>query len=132
MGTSVSHGDTGREGALPSLVVLMIEAEQPEGLSARKLVVETAKHNVLTAYCKDDGLGLLRRFPNVDAIFVHAALLENSPDILSTVRKMAADIPLIVAAPFGNARSEEADFIIDSHNPQELLRLLTQEVKPRK
>jgi len=35
---------------LKSLVVLMMEEEQPEGLSARKLVVETAKHNVLTAY----------------------------------------------------------------------------------
>jgi hypothetical protein len=27
----------------------MIEIEQPEGLSARKLVLETSKHNVITA-----------------------------------------------------------------------------------
>ena len=38
------------------LVVLMIETEQPEALSARKLVVETAKHNVLTAYDAQSGL----------------------------------------------------------------------------
>lgn len=46
-----------------SLVVLMIEAEQPEGISSRKLVVETAKHNVITAYNPETGLKLLRRFP---------------------------------------------------------------------
>ncbi len=117
---------------MPSLVVLMIEAEQPEGLSARKLVVETAKHNVLTAYTKDDGIGLLRRFPNVDAILVHGALVETSPDLLSEIRELAPDTPIILAAPFGNLRSPLADFIIDSHHPQDLLRLLTQEIKPRR
>src|SRR5215469_6797018 len=114
-----------------SLVVLMIEAEQPEGLSARKLVVETAKHNVLTAYSQYDGLDLLQRFPMVDAIFVHAAIAGDNPEILQTIRKMAGDIPIILATPFGNRRSEHADYIIDSHNPQELLRVLTQEIAPR-
>lgn len=28
----------------------MIEPEMPESVSARKLVLETAKHNVITAY----------------------------------------------------------------------------------
>jgi hypothetical protein len=32
------------------LVVLMIEVEQPEGVSTRKLVLETARPNVITAY----------------------------------------------------------------------------------
>lgn len=114
-----------------SLVVLMIEAEQPEGISTRKLVVETAKHNVITAYSTDDGLDLLRRFPNVDAIFVHAALFENCPDILSTVREMAPGTPVILAAPFGNMRSPHADFVIDSHHPEDLLRLLTHDILPR-
>ena len=116
---------------MPSLVVLMIEAEQPEGISTRKLVVETAKHNVITAYSIDDGLDLLRRFPNVDAIFVHARLLEESPDILSTVRQMDPGIPVILAAPFGNMRSPHADFVIDSHHPEDLLRLLVHEIQPR-
>ena len=109
----------------------MIEAEQPEGLSARKLVVETAKHNVLTAYNMNDGLDLLRRFPNVDAIFVHAAILEHSPNILAVIRDRCPKIPIILAAPFGHIQSPHANFIIDSHHPQQLLHLLTNEILPR-
>jgi hypothetical protein len=116
---------------LPSLVVLMIESEHPEGLSARKLVVETAKHNVLTAYSQDDGLELLRRFPNVDAILVHGALVEKNPDMLSAVKQLARDIPLILAAPFANMRNSDANFVVDSHNPQDLLSLLTTEIQSR-
>ncbi len=114
-----------------SLVILMIESEQPEGLSARKLVVETVKHNVLTAYNAEDGLELLRRFPNVDAILVHAQLLSRAPDILSDVIAMAPDIPLILAAPLANMRHPDADFIVDSHHPQDLLALLTNEISSR-
>lgn len=109
----------------------MIEAEQPEGLSARKLVVETAKHNVLTAYSTDSGLDLLRRFPNVDAILVHGACAAKDPSILSAIRDQVPGLPIILAAPFGNMRSPYADFVIDSHNPQEILRLLGGEIRPR-
>jgi hypothetical protein len=35
----------------------MIEVEQPEGVSTRKLVLETARHNVITAYTTDTGIG---------------------------------------------------------------------------
>lgn len=116
---------------VPSLVVLMIESEQPEGLSARKLVVETAKHNVLTAYNPEDGIELLRRFPNVDVILVHGPLAEQYPDILPTVREMAADIPIVLAAPFGNMSSPHANYVVDSHHPEDLLFLLTTEIRPR-
>lgn len=109
----------------------MIEHEQPEGLSARKLVVETAKHNVLTAYSMDDGLELLRRFPNVDVILVHGTLLERYPDILSSIKAESQHTPIVLAAPFANMRSPHADFIIDSHHPQQLLQLLTAEILPR-
>ncbi len=116
---------------VPSLVVLMIESEQPEGLSARKLVVETAKHNVLTAYNPEDGIELLRRFPNVDVILVHGPLAEQYPDILPTVREMAADIPIVLAAPFGNMSSPHVNYVVDSHHPEDLLFLLTTEIRPR-
>jgi hypothetical protein len=36
-------------GDIVRLVVLMIEVEQPEGVSSRKLILETARHNVITA-----------------------------------------------------------------------------------
>ena len=66
------------------LVILMIEVEQPEGISARKLLLETARHNVITAYGGNVGLALLRRFPNVDVAVVHTELADYSFD--QTVR----------------------------------------------
>ena len=114
-----------------SLVILMIEAEQPEGLSARKLVVETAKHNVLTAYSEEDGLALLRRFPKLDAILVHGMFLEQTPGILSAIREQSAEVPIILAAPFGNISSPHATYVVDSHHPEELLRLLNGELSGR-
>ena len=109
-----------------SLVLLMIEEEQLEGLSARKLVVETVKHNVLTAYEPEVGLDLLQRFPNVDAVFVHARLLPKRPNLLSEIRTLAPKAPIILASPGGDHRSPEATWIVDSHKPQALLTVLAE------
>lgn len=110
---------------MDSVVVLMLEEEQPEGLSARKLVVETAKHNVLTAYNLHDGLDLLHRFPNVDVILVHSRLLEQRSDLLSEVKRVCPGKPIILATPFANDRRPEADFVVDSHKPHELVKLFS-------
>lgn len=112
---------------MTSLVVLMMEAEQPEGISARKLVVETAKHNVITAYNAETGLALLRRFPNVDVIFVHEELLHHRRDLLTEVRSLCPDKPLILGSPFANLSSRDVHFIVDSYRPQDLLTLLERE-----
>ena len=108
---------------MASIVVLMLEEEQPEGLSARKLVVETAKHNVLTAYNLQDGLDLLHRFPNVDVIMVHSRLLEQKKDLLGEVKRTCPGKPIILATPFANDRRDEADYIVDSHKPHDLIKL---------
>ena len=110
---------------MASLVVLMMEEEQPEGLSARKLVVETAKHNVLTAYTLTDGLDLLHRFPNVDVIMVHSRLLEQKADLLGDVRRTCPGKPIILATPFANDNGPGADFVVDSHKPNDLINLFS-------
>ncbi len=50
------------------LTFLIVESEPEEGLSTRKLLIETAKHNVITAYNGQEGVRTLERFPAVDAI----------------------------------------------------------------
>ena len=85
----------------------MIEEEQPEGLSARKLVVETVKHNVLTAYNAKDGVDLLKRFPNVDAILVHSRQLAKRPSLLTEVRTLCPAKPIILASPFAEESNSE-------------------------
>ena len=108
------------------LVVLMMEQEQPEGLSARKLVVETAKHNVLTAYNPDHGLTLLDRFPKVDAVLVHG-LLPDCDGLIASIKAKHPGIPVIVAAPVPAHLYPGADFIVPSHEPSKLLDLLAAE-----
>jgi hypothetical protein len=107
-----------------SLVLLMIEPEQPEALSARKLVVETEKHNVITAYDTAGGLDLLRRFPNVDAVVVHVHCLREHPGLLKEIKSMVPGTPLVVASPLGMNTPPEADFIVDSHRPDAMVQLL--------
>ena len=68
------------------LVVLMVEVEQPEGISSRKLILETARHNVLTAYSGDGAVNLLQRFPNVDLAIIHTEL--QGKEFESTVRRL--------------------------------------------
>lgn len=116
---------------MESLVVLMMEEEQPEGLSARKLVVETAKHNVLTAYSVNQGMKLLQRFPKVDAVVVHCGLIERNPGLLSEIRKVDAGLPIIVADPVSGRKIEGADYVADSHNPTAVLTILREKITPR-
>jgi len=111
-----------------SLVMLMMEEEQPEGLSARKLVVETAKHNVITAYTADDGIDLLRRFPNINVVLVHVRLLHKQPNVLARVRMIAPRVPIILASPGGEQTAPEASFTVDSHQPHQLVTLLAEEL----
>jgi hypothetical protein len=108
----------------------MMEEEQPEGLSARKLVVETAKHNVLTAYNLRDGMDLLQRFPNVDVVLVHSRLLQQKSDLLGDVKRMCPGKPIILATPFADDRRPEADFVVDSHKPHELVKLFASGALP--
>jgi response regulator RpfG family c-di-GMP phosphodiesterase len=107
------------------LVVLMIEVEQPEGLSARKLVLETAKHNVLTAYSGPYGLELMRRFPNVDLLVVHR-FVDGMPaeEIIRQANEINPKMPVVLLSPVADAEPLGAQYVIPSHEPQMILTLL--------
>jgi hypothetical protein len=107
------------------LVALVIEVEQPEGLSARKLVLETAKHNVLTAYNGAEGVELLRRFPGVDVVIAHM-LVRDIPfrRVVEMVKEIRPDVRIVALSPDGGGDIADADFVVPSHEPQKLLELL--------
>jgi len=107
------------------LVALVIEVEQPEGLSARKLVLETAKHNVLTAYNGAEGVELLRRFPGVDVVIAHM-LVRDIPfhRVVEMVKAIRPDVRIVALSPDGGGDIGDADFVVPSHEPQKLLELL--------
>jgi hypothetical protein len=108
------------------LVVLMIEVEQPEGISARKLLLETARHNVITAYGGNVGLALLRRFPNVDVAVVHTELADSTFDqTVNSLKAINPSLPVIGITPVTDRQPSGTDYMISSHDPQALLALLS-------
>jgi len=109
------------------LVVLMVEVEQPEGISSRKLVLETARHNVISAYSGDGAIDLLRRFPNVDVAVIHTELEDSQfIDLVHEIKKTRSDLPIVGLSPFPDRYVEGVDYTLSSHDPQALLHLLAE------
>lgn len=87
------------------LTILMIEVEQPEGLTARKLVAETMKHNVITAYSGEEGLDLFRR-NSCDVVLVHSRLGGmGAAEVIRSVRAEEPDVPVLVVLPSDDAEN---------------------------
>ena len=107
------------------LVVLMVEVEQPEGISARKLILETARHNVITAYNGNSAIQLLRRFPNVDVAVIHTQLEDSQfSQVVREIKKIRPDLPIVALSPVPDRRVEGVDHTLSSYDPQLLLHLL--------
>lgn len=107
------------------LSFLIIETEPSQGLSTRKLLLESAKHNVITAYSGKEGIEMFKRFPNVDAICIDAELNDLSgSDVAKKVRSANPKIRVVGLSPRLAARCDWADQTIDSHDPAALLKLL--------
>lgn len=108
---------------------LVIEREYPGNISARKLVIETAKHNVISCYSLAEGIATLERFPLVDGIVLSAEVKDMPCDAgARELKQMRPQTPLIVISPNGHEACDVADQRLSSHDPQELLETLKQYV----
>src|ERR1700704_831797 len=107
------------------LSFLIIESERKDGLSTRKLLLESAKHNVITAYSGKEGVAMHQRFPNIDAVCIEAELNDlGGEEIARKIRAINPKICVVGLSPRLAARCEWADHTIDSHDPSALLNLL--------
>lgn len=108
------------------LTFLVVEAEPGQGLSTRKLLIETAKHNVLTAHTAREGLEMLERFPKVDAIVVDVMLEDMScEEFVKEIHHREESLTVIGITP-NEARfaCDGVKYMVNSHDPAELLKLL--------
>jgi DNA-binding response OmpR family regulator len=104
---------------------LIIETERIDGLSTRKLLLESAKHNVVTAYSGKEGVEMYKRFPNVDAVCIEAELKDlKGGSVAENIRKLNPKIRIVGLSPRLAARCDWADKTIDSHDPNALLEVL--------
>lgn len=107
------------------LTFLVVEVEPNDALSTRKLLLETAKHNVLTAHSGKEGLEMLKRFPKVDAVAIDAGLKDmDCSRMAKEMKRVNSDLRLVALSPRVADNCEWADRTISSHEPRELVDLL--------
>ncbi len=103
---------------------LIIDREFPGSISTRKLVIESAKFNVLTAYSGKEALQLFKRFSALDGIVLDGGIEDiSADDLIREMKVIQPKIPVIVIAVPGEG-CPGADFQLESFNPAKLLEIL--------
>jgi DNA-binding response OmpR family regulator len=102
-----------------------MDAEFPGSISTRKLVIETAKFNVITAYSGKEAIDTLERFPNLDAAVLNAAERDiPCAELVKRIRAVVPGLPIIVSSATGDEDCEGADYSIRSFDPGLMLETL--------
>jgi CheY-like chemotaxis protein len=104
---------------------LVIDREFPGSISTRKLVIETAKFNVLTAYSGKEAIEMITRFPAVSGVVLDGGL-EDVPcdEVACTIKALQPKLPIIVIATPGFTGCPDSDFQLESFDPAKLLEIL--------
>lgn len=104
---------------------LVLDPEHSGSISTRKLVIETAKFNVITAYSSAEAIETLERFPDVDAAVIDSRLQDMpSAELIRRLRALKPRIPVVVISVPGHNHPAEADYVVDSLNPRAVLDIL--------
>jgi response regulator RpfG family c-di-GMP phosphodiesterase len=85
--------------AMPRPCFIVIDHEFSDSISTRKLVMETARYNVITAYSGKEAIETFRLFPNVHGIVMNESV--TGMDCASTVKALRAirhDVLLVVTS----------------------------------
>ncbi len=103
---------------------LVAEPRPDEGISARKLVLETALFNVITAYDGPEALELLAKYPEVEAVVVHSGLgAAHYRQIIAAAVAQRPDRLVVLVSPGNHAKDPAAHHHLSSHDPKHLLNL---------
>jgi DNA-binding response OmpR family regulator len=105
---------------------ILVEPEPDQALSSRKLVLETAKFNVITAYTAQEGLEMLALFPKADAVIVHSQIKDIPCEELfgRSKRDNSKRTTIYLNAAAHQFSCHGADHTVSSHDPEALMHLL--------
>jgi hypothetical protein len=104
--------------------IIVAEAEPGQALSTRKLVLETAKFNVLTAHSTDEALDIFQSFPNASCLVAVAGETIDCERILKFADTIRDDIPLVALSPRPAFKCKPANHHLSSHDPEALVHLM--------
>ena len=109
---------------MPRPAFLVAEPEPEQALSTRKLLLETFKFNVITAHSERETVDLLHLFPNIDALILHCGIKNfDAENVIRVVKTTVPKLPIIALTPT-DREFAWADYVVHSHDPQELLQLV--------
>jgi DNA-binding NtrC family response regulator len=104
-------------------IILVVDPPDPEALSTRKLVLESAKYNVMTAFTGEEAIEIARKVP-LDAAVVHRGVADaNASQLVAELKKLLPQTAVVMVTPHKNATAPEADYILDSYQPMTLVDL---------
>ena len=104
---------------------LVIDRETSSGISTRKLIIETAKFNVVTAYSSKEAIETLRKYPALDGVVMDAGM-EDMPteELIAALKGLQPKITIILVCSPRYAPCKDADYNVESFDPRRLLALL--------
>lgn len=112
--------------------ILIVDNEYPGNIPTRKLVLESAKLNVLTAFTPDEAVQALKRFPNVDGIVLDTQLrCRDCAEVIEDLRGLQPDVPIITVSPSGHAPCGNENIHVSSYEPLQLIEAL-QKIAPKR
>lgn len=110
---------------LPRPCFLVVDPAFPGALSTRKLVIESAMFNVITAYSAEEAVETLRTYPKLDAVVMDARVGEtHCRDLVKSFREIVPRIPIVITSGRGYDDCGEVDHHLDTYDPKALLELL--------
>lgn len=104
-------------------IILLVEAEHPDGPSARRLIVERLKHHVVTAHSQPEALELLKRV-QADVVLIHSQIEGQScQEMAGAIQQRFPQICVVALTPGGTGLCGSIT-TIDSLRPQDLVNFL--------
>lgn len=109
---------------MPRPTFLVAESEPEQALSVRKLVLETAKYNVLTAHSTREAMDLFGLFPKMSAAILVLDSAIDCDQVARTIKSNNKDMPVVALTPRIAERCNWADHTLSSHEPEQLVLLM--------
>ncbi len=102
---------------------LVAEVEPNSAISARKLVLETAKFNVVTAHSEAEGLEFLDLAPDLYAALIITSDLKGAAKVVAYTKKQQPELDVISLSPNRSTSIKGADHHCSSYDPDSLVEL---------
>jgi DNA-binding response OmpR family regulator len=103
-------------------IFLVLDPPDPETLSTRKLILESEKYNVLTAFTAEEAVEIASRVP-INLVVLHDRIRNGEPSQLAAdLKRVNPKVPVWVVSPQPH-KIANVDQVISSFDPVALVQM---------